>query len=177
MAPQWSGALIYCLVEGAAGTVINQRLGHSDVLGPLDCKLSRIDALQIAEELANIANDPTADLPPNRLYTRAVAINTPGKYLVEIRRRGERKLLATATITGVKDRFHAWATFARSARRAELRQAGKVFTTRVEMRPKGIALPSHGGMNPIISFGKERRTCSSCICRTVGSSSVMAPRC
>ena len=151
-APQWSGVLVYCLVQPTSTSEIAGKFNHERVLGPLDCTISRRGEPRMANAMASIQRELLPRDVLELLYTRAVVIDKPGTYDVEISLRDGQEIIAKAKVIGTDDMFHPWLAFSRAGRivdrpRRELDR--KIYSASLSTKLRGIALPTHDGMYPV----------------------------
>ncbi len=158
-APRWGGVLVYCLIQLDQDSQLPHRFDHDDVLGPLDCRIMRRGSREIV--MAKLIME-TAALPRGVrevLYTRAVMIDQPGEYVVQISQRDQQEVMAEVVVVGKDQPFHPWTALSRSDRTDELQQAAEPgdFVSRLSTRARGIALPAHTGLVPIDWLAKNQQ--------------------
>jgi hypothetical protein len=156
-APRWGGVLIYCLIELDQNSRLPERFDHDHVLGPLDCRIARKDSRTIkrAKLIAQTPSLPTG--LREVLYTRAVMIDRPGEYVVQISQPDQPKAVAAAVVVGNDQPFHPWTTMSRSKPRIQAAGDPGDVVSQLSTHSRGIALPAHDGMVPIDWLAKNEQ--------------------
>jgi hypothetical protein len=128
--PQWSGGLLYCLVENYTP----EPSGDDYWLGPVQAKITfeKEVEMRLTEKLLKV---PTDSRKGSYLYVRALPIDRVGTYYAKVTDH-DGKVLAEATVKGTNDSFHPWMPW--------LEYEGAVTPWQ-----NGIALPQRSDVLPV----------------------------